>query len=88
MRLSPFDAVARWVPSLYWIPKYNSWTFLQDDLIAGLTLSAVIIPQSLAYSALASLPPVYGLYVALVPPLVYTFLGTTPYNSLGRLCTG
>lgn len=81
--MKAFDAVAHWVPSLYWIPKYNSWVYFQADLIAGLTLSAVVIPQSLAYSALASLPPVYGLYVALVPPLVYAFLGMTPYNSLG-----
>ena len=72
------------IPILEWLPRYQ-WSFLRDDLIAGVTLSAVIIPQSLAYSALAGLPPVYGLYVALIPPFVYTFLGTSPYSSIGEL---
>lgn len=65
-----------------WI-KYYSWRFILDDALAGLSLSTIIIPQSLAYSKLAQLPPVYGLYVSIIPPLVYTVLGNHPYTSIG-----
>lgn len=65
-----------------WI-QYYSWRFILDDALAGLSLSTIIIPQSLAYSKLAQLPPVYGLYVSIIPPLVYTFLGNHPYTSVG-----
>jgi MFS superfamily sulfate permease-like transporter len=75
--------ISQWIPIIDWLPRYQYRKFLKDDLIAGLTLSTIIIPQSLAYSSLASLPAVYGLYVAFIPPLIYTFLGLSPYNSIG-----
>jgi hypothetical protein len=53
------------------------------DLIAGVVVSVVAIPQGLAYSLLASLPPETGLYTSLVPPLVYGFLGTSRQLSAG-----
>ncbi len=77
--------LSQWIPAFEWMPNYNSWKFLQHDVIAGLTIAAIIIPQSLAYSAVASLPPVYGLYVSMIPPVIYLFLGTSPYNSIGML---
>jgi MFS superfamily sulfate permease-like transporter len=65
-----------------WI-KYYSWKYIIDDTLAAISLSTVIIPQSLAYSQLAKLPAVYGLYVSIIPPLVYTVLGGHPYTSIG-----
>jgi MFS superfamily sulfate permease-like transporter len=70
------------IPIIEWLPQYKL-AYLQDDLLAGLTLSAVILPQCLAYAQLATLPPVYGLYVAIIPSAVYTLFGITPYNSIG-----
>jgi MFS superfamily sulfate permease-like transporter len=65
-----------------WI-KYYSWTYIKDDAFAAMSLSTVIIPQSLAYAQLAKLPPVIGLYVSIIPPLIYTFLGNHPFTSIG-----
>lgn len=76
-------ALSQWIPAIEWMPQYKSWNYLQHDLIAGLTIATIIIPQSLAYASVASLPPVYGLYTSMIPPIIYLFLGTTPYNSIG-----
>lgn len=53
------------------------------DLMAGITVAVMLIPQGMAYSMLAGLPPVYGLYAALVPLLVYPFFGSSTYLSVG-----
>ena len=53
----------------------KSW--LRGDLIAGLTASAVVIPQAMAYAAIAGLPLAVGLYTALVPLVVYAVMGTS-----------
>lgn len=51
--------------------------------MAGLTLGVVLIPQAMAYGLLAGVEPVYGLYAALIPLLVYTLLASTPHVSVG-----
>jgi sulfate permease, SulP family len=66
----------QWVPMLDWLGSYRKeWVGL--DIVAGLTAAAVVIPQAMAYGAIASLPLVVGLYTALVPLLVYAVLGTS-----------
>lgn len=54
-----------------------------DDIVAGLTVSLVLIPQSLAYASLAGLPPSAGLMAAMFPPLVSAVLGSSPYLQTG-----
>lgn len=54
-----------------------------DDIVAGLTVSLVLIPQSLAYATLAGLPPVAGLMAAMFPPLASALLGSSPYLQTG-----
>jgi SulP family sulfate permease len=70
------------IPILQWIPKYNT-SFLKSDVIAGVTVGVVLIPQGIAYAMIAGLPPIYGLYTALIPQLVYAILGTSPRVSVG-----
>ncbi|KAF9276330.1 hypothetical protein BGZ68_010086 [Mortierella alpina] len=74
----------RKVPSYGWLisPGYNL-TDLPDDLIAGITISTVVIPQSMAYAMLAPLPPVYGLYTSVVPILIYCIFGTSKHMHTG-----
>lgn len=55
----------------------------RSDLLAGLTVAVMLVPQGMAYALLAGLPPVFGLYAALVPLLVYPFFGSSPYLSVG-----
>ncbi|MEE9363300.1 MAG: solute carrier family 26 protein [Cellulophaga sp.] len=72
----------RFFPFLEWLPKYKKKSFLKD-LIAGLTVGIVLIPQGMAYAMIAGLPPVYGLYASLLPVLVYAFLGTSRHIAIG-----
>ncbi|MBT8299766.1 MAG: sodium-independent anion transporter, partial [Maribacter sp.] len=59
----------RFIPFLDWISNYNK-AFLLKDLLAGLTVGVILIPQGMAYAMVAGLPPVYGLYASIFPVLV------------------
>lgn len=56
---------------------------LRGDVIAGLTVAIMLVPQSMAYAMLAGLPPIIGLYASTVPLLVYALLGTSPQLAVG-----
>jgi sulfate permease, SulP family len=56
---------------------------LRGDLFAGLTVAVLLVPQGMAYALLAGLPPIAGLYAALLPPLIYALLGTARQLSVG-----
>ena len=56
---------------------------LQADVIAGLTVALVLIPQSMAYAQLAGLPPYYGLYAAFLPPMVAALFGSSRQLATG-----
>jgi SulP family sulfate permease len=71
-----------WVPALRWTPAYTTRRF-GLDLIAGLSLAAFVIPESIAYASLAQLPPVTGLYCYLVAGIVYPLLGTSRQLAVG-----
>ncbi len=70
------------LPFLDWIRKYR-WSFLPHDIVAGVTVAIVLIPQGLAYALIAGLPAVYGLYASMVPLVVYTFFGTSRALGVG-----
>lgn len=64
------------LPALSWLPQVNSST-LRSDLFAGLTNAAVVLPQAIAFAAIAGLPPEYGLYAALITPIVAALFGSS-----------
>ncbi|SMC63102.1 SulP family inorganic anion transporter [Cellulophaga tyrosinoxydans] len=72
----------KFIPILQWLPNYKKGNFLKD-LIAGLTVGIILVPQGMAYAMIAGLPPVYGLYAALIPVLMYMVLGTSKHVSVG-----
>jgi len=74
----------RRLPILGWLPAYR-WAYLPADLIAGLTLGVIAIPQSMAYALLANLPPQAGLYAAMVTPIAYAVFGTSRALSVGPM---
>ena len=73
--------VARYLPSVRWIRGYDRPTF-GADARAGATVAVLLIPQGMAYAALAGMPPITGLYAAIVALLVYAVLGTSNYSSV------
>lgn len=70
------------LPIVKWLPNYK-WHSLQCDLIAGITVGLMVIPQGLAYGVLAGLPPQYGLYNAFMGSFIYCLLGTSKDITLG-----
>ena len=69
-------------PILDWILKYKP-EYFKNDLVAGITVAILLIPQGMAYALIAGLPPVYGLYAALTPQIVYTIMGTSRQLAVG-----
>ena len=68
--------ISRFIPILSWLPRYNrSW--LAVDVIAGLTLWGLVVPEAMAYAGIAGLPPQAGLYTLLAALLVYAVFGTS-----------
>ncbi|XP_004512962.1 probable sulfate transporter 3.5 [Cicer arietinum] len=76
--------VQYFVPIFEWLPNYNLRIFL-SDLIAGLTIASLAIPQGISYAKLANLPPLVGLYSSFVPPLVYAVFGSSRHMAVGTI---
>jgi len=72
----------RLFPILTWARSYNLTCFI-FDFIAGITVGLTIIPQSIAYAAVAGLPLQYGLYTAFMGPFLYIIFGTAKEVSIG-----
>jgi len=80
------SGLGKYLPILGWLPGYPA-KWLRQDLVAGLTTAAVVIPQAMAYATIAGLPVEVGLYAALVPMLVYAILGTSRVLSVSVTST-
>ncbi|KAL7112949.1 hypothetical protein ACP275_04G033500 [Erythranthe tilingii] len=74
-------------PIVQWGPQYT-WQFLKADLIAGITIASLAIPQGISYAKLANLPPILGLYSSFVPPLVYAVMGSSRDLAVGTVAVG
>ena len=74
--------IARLFPITKELLTYNRST-LYSDLIAGLSIAVIVIPQGLAYAMIAGLPPIYGLYAALVPQFIHGIMGTSRHPAVG-----
>ncbi|KAF3441934.1 hypothetical protein FNV43_RR15850 [Rhamnella rubrinervis] len=69
-------------PVFQWLPSYNFKLF-GSDLISGITIASLAIPQGINYASLANLPPKIGLYSSFVPPLIYSVLGSSRHLAVG-----
>jgi len=70
------------LPILGWLPRYRRKD-LAGDLTAGLTVAVMLVPQGMAYAMLAGLPPVVGLYAAVIPLFAYSLFGTSRQLAVG-----
>lgn len=66
----------RKIPAASWLPNY-SIIWLIDDLIAGLSVGALLVPQALVFSAFSGIPFQNGLLASWLPGIIYAFMGTS-----------
>jgi SulP family sulfate permease len=67
---------ANWMPSRDWLPLVSRDS-LRGDFIAGLTNATLVLPQAIAFAAIAGLPPQYGFYTAMVVPIIAAIFGSS-----------
>jgi len=70
------------LPVFEWLPNYQK-AWLRTDILAGLAVWAMMVPQALAYAGIAGVPPIYGLYAVPLAMLAYAFFGTSRTMSVG-----
>jgi sulfate permease, SulP family len=78
----PIQTLRRYVPSLVWLRHYQR-ADLPGDVMAGLIVAIMLVPQGMAYAILAGLPPQVGLYASILPLVVYGLLGTSRALAVG-----
>ncbi|KAH7934296.1 hypothetical protein HPB49_024666 [Dermacentor silvarum] len=70
-------------PCIAWIKSYNLRMFLLPDVLAGLSVAVLHVPQGLVSAIIAGVDPVLGLYSSLYPAIIYVIMGRSPYVSMG-----
>ncbi len=66
----------RWLPFMRWFNQISS-SSVRADIVAGLTGAVIVLPQGVAFAMIAGLPPQYGLYTAIVPPIIAALFGSS-----------
>jgi high affinity sulfate transporter 1 len=72
----------KWMPGLYTLRHYQP-AWLRSDLVAGLVLTAILVPVGMGYAEAAGLPAIYGLYATIVPLIAYALFGPSRILVLG-----
>ena len=76
------EKLAEYLPLFSWLKSYHRDSFA-SDLVAGIVVGIMLIPQGMAYAFLAGLPPQYGLYAAIIPLFLYALLGSSRNLAVG-----
>lgn len=74
--------IKQWIPAADWLPNYRKQD-LTGDVVAGITVAMMLIPQAMSYAMLAGLPPYIGLYASVLPLIAYAFFGTSRQLAVG-----
>uniref|UniRef100_A0A8D0H3Y9 Solute carrier family 26 member 1 n=1 Tax=Sphenodon punctatus TaxID=8508 RepID=A0A8D0H3Y9_SPHPU len=70
-------------PVLQWLPKYRCREYIWGDIMSGLVIGIILVPQAIAYSLLAGLKPIYSLYTSFFANIIYFLMGTSRHVSVG-----
>ncbi|KAK9154227.1 hypothetical protein Sjap_001707 [Stephania japonica] len=82
-RMSFVEWIEVFLPCLRWIRTYKWREYFQIDLMAGITVGIMLVPQAMSYAKLAGLHPIYGLYSGFVPIFVYAIFGSSRQLAIG-----
>ncbi|XP_022890015.1 sulfate transporter 4.1, chloroplastic-like isoform X2 [Olea europaea var. sylvestris] len=82
-RMTWMEWIEFFLPCYRWISTYRWREYLQPDLMAGVTVGVMLVPQSMSYAKLAGLQPIYGLYSGFVPIFVYALFGSSRQLAIG-----
>ncbi|XP_032193234.1 sulfate transporter [Mustela erminea] len=77
------NMILGFLPVLQWLPKYDLKKNILGDVMSGLIVGILLVPQSIAYSLLAGQEPIYGLYTSFFASIIYFLLGTSRHISVG-----
>ena len=80
--MSLHRSLSTWLPVLQWGRRYDRQA-LAGDAVAAAIVTLMLVPQSLAYAALAGLPPQAGLYASIAPLVLYAVFGTSHALAVG-----
>jgi MFS superfamily sulfate permease-like transporter len=78
----PASGLAAWLPGL-WVLRHFQRAWLRDDVVAGLVLTALLVPAGMGYAEAAGLPAITGLYATIGPLLAYALFGPSRIMVLG-----
>ncbi|XP_010775617.1 sulfate anion transporter 1-like [Notothenia coriiceps] len=70
-------------PVVRWLPKYKLKEYVLGDLMSGVIVGIILVPQAIAYCLLAGVPPIYGLYTSFYANIIYFLMGTSRHVSVG-----
>lgn len=77
------ELIFSFFPVLQWLPKYKLKEYILGDVMSGLIVGILLVPQSIAYSLLAGQEPIYGLYTSFFASIIYFLFGTSRHISVG-----
>ncbi|KAF7655504.1 hypothetical protein LDENG_00054950 [Lucifuga dentata] len=70
-------------PVVHWLPKYKLREYIWGDVMSGLIVGIILVPQAIAYCLLAGVEPIYGLYTSFYANIIYFLMGTSRHVSVG-----
>ncbi|KAK8952930.1 putative sulfate transporter 4.2 [Platanthera guangdongensis] len=83
LEMSAMDWMEMLLPCARWIRTYQWSEYLQVDIMAGITVGVMLVPQAMSYAKLAGLHPIYGLYSGFIPIFVYGVFGSSRQLAIG-----
>lgn len=70
-------------PVVRWLPKYKLRDYIWGDVMSGMIVGIILVPQAIAYCLLAGVEPIYGLYTSFYANIIYFLMGTSRHVSVG-----
>lgn len=77
------SALTGFFPVVSWLPRYKLREYVWGDVMSGMIVGIILVPQAIAYCLLAGVEPIYGLYTSFYANIIYFLMGTSRHVSVG-----